>query len=185
MGLFDFFKPKKTIQEQHKEQPELCFSHLNWEEIVIAGTTRWCLRCSVCGRKRGNTYRDHETGQLRYAFDCDFPGVVKVGAPSGTYPHIEEPLMKLFYERFPDADESNDEEACIAQEHIAAIIQSYHAKDEVRRQENLAKPHCPTCNSTDVQPISNAKRIVSTAVMGIASSTIGKSYECKKCGYKW
>lgn len=46
-------------------------------------------------------------------------------------------------------------------------------------------PHCPTCGSTDIQKISGAKRWLSTGLFGLASSDIGKSMCCKKCGYKW
>lgn len=46
-------------------------------------------------------------------------------------------------------------------------------------------PHCPTCGSTDIQKISGTKRWFSTGLFGLASSDIGKSMCCKKCGYKW
>ena len=57
-------------------------------------------------------------------------------------------------------------------------------KQQIQRQETL-KPHCPTCGSTDIQKISGTKRWFSTGLFGLASSDIGKSMCCKKCGYKW
>ena len=57
-------------------------------------------------------------------------------------------------------------------------------KQQIQRQEAL-KPHCPTCGSTDIQKISGTKRWLSTGLFGLASSDIGKSMCCKKCGYKW
>ena len=46
-------------------------------------------------------------------------------------------------------------------------------------------PKCPTCGSTNVQRISTANRLGSTLLFGLASSKIGKTMECKNCGYKW
>lgn len=46
-------------------------------------------------------------------------------------------------------------------------------------------PKCPTCGSTNVQRISTASRLGSTMLFGIASSKLGKTMECKNCGYKW
>lgn len=46
-------------------------------------------------------------------------------------------------------------------------------------------PHCPTCGSTNVQKISGMKRWLSVGLFGLASSDVGKTMVCKKCGYKW
>lgn len=57
------------------------------------------------------------------------------------------------------------------------------AQEKIQKQSNI--PHCPTCGSTDIQKISGTKRWFSTGLFGLASSDIGKSMCCKKCGYKW
>ncbi len=46
-------------------------------------------------------------------------------------------------------------------------------------------PKCPTCGSTNVRPISATKRVVGTLTFGLANGTVGKSYECLNCKYKW
>ena len=46
-------------------------------------------------------------------------------------------------------------------------------------------PHCPTCGSTNVQKISRTKRVASILGFGILSKNIGKTFECRSCGYKW
>ncbi len=46
-------------------------------------------------------------------------------------------------------------------------------------------PKCPTCGSTNVQPISTTKKATGFILAGIFSSNFGKSYECKDCKYKW
>lgn len=61
-------------------------------------------------------------------------------------------------------------------------------KAQVKQQESRVeenKPRCPTCGSTNIQKISGTKRWFSTGLFGLASSDIGKSMCCKKCGYKW
>lgn len=46
-------------------------------------------------------------------------------------------------------------------------------------------PQCPHCHSGRIQRISTTKRVVGVATFGLASSSIGKTMECKNCGYKW
>lgn len=46
-------------------------------------------------------------------------------------------------------------------------------------------PKCPHCGSTNISKISTTSRMISTGLFGLASSKIGKTMECKKCGYKW
>lgn len=55
-----------------------------------------------------------------------------------------------------------------------------------KRQEELAKtPHCPVCNSQDIIRLSTMNRAVSVAAFGLASSKIGKQYQCKNCKHMW
>ena len=58
-------------------------------------------------------------------------------------------------------------------------------QESSKQTEEANIPHCPTCGSTDIQKISGTKRWLSTGLFGLASSDIGKSMCCKKCGYKW
>lgn len=46
-------------------------------------------------------------------------------------------------------------------------------------------PKCSTCGSTNIRKISGTKRWISTGLFGLASSNVGKTMECKNCGYKW
>lgn len=46
-------------------------------------------------------------------------------------------------------------------------------------------PHCPTCGSYEVKSISGLSRGIGLGLWGLASSKIGKSYQCMKCGYTW
>lgn len=46
-------------------------------------------------------------------------------------------------------------------------------------------PHCPTCGSTNLRKIGNLERGLSVTVWGFGSSKMGKTFECKDCGYKF
>lgn len=184
MGFFDFLKRQPTVKEQHEADPSLCIPHLQWIEDPFNDPNKPHLWCPICEHLRGHTFFDKDTGQRKLHWQTYFPGGCE-GKPNSAYPEYDIPLRKILLEKFPDADEPNAEHAAIEQAAFEARVRQIDAECEVKRQENLAKPHCPTCNSTDVQKISTAKRVVSTELLGLASSTIGKTMECKKCGYKW
>lgn len=54
---------------------------------------------------------------------------------------------------------------------------------KMKQQANM--PKCPVCGSTNISKISTLNRSVSVATVGLASSKIGKQYECKNCKHKW
>ena len=68
-------------------------------------------------------------------------------------------------------------------QHAAAVQQL--RQSQLARPPAAARPRCPTCGSFAVRPVSTAARAVSVAAVGLASSKIGKTYECTACGYKW
>lgn len=77
-------------------------------------------------------------------------------------------------------------------EHKDEIIQAknddMNAKMEIgmavlNEQANI--PKCPTCKSTNIQPISGIERGASIIGLGIFSKKINKSFKCKHCGYTW
>lgn len=57
--------------------------------------------------------------------------------------------------------------------------------DRYRQEIDLAHPKCPQCGQTDTRRISNINRATSVAFWGLASSKIGKQYECQRCNHKW
>lgn len=62
---------------------------------------------------------------------------------------------------------------------IVAQGQAQAAKDAAKH------PRCPLCGSTNTERISTLNRTVSVATVGLASSKIGKQYQCKNCKHKW
>lgn len=57
------------------------------------------------------------------------------------------------------------------------------AIDNAKKAAN--HPKCPNCDSTNTVRITTANRMASVAAVGIASSKIGKQYQCLNCKYKW
>lgn len=72
-------------------------------------------------------------------------------------------------------------------------IDAYEEGVEKRRKAYAAQsqvyaaqhPKCPVCGSTRTERIGTMNRAVSVAAVGLASSKIGKQYECKNCKHKW
>ncbi len=46
-------------------------------------------------------------------------------------------------------------------------------------------PHCPTCNSTNLEKISALSKVGSVAMWGFFSQKVKKAYHCNNCGYEW
>lgn len=46
-------------------------------------------------------------------------------------------------------------------------------------------PHCPVCNSTNIEKISLGKKAKGSLLFGIFSSDVRKQMHCKDCGYKF
>ena len=75
---------------------------------------------------------------------------------------------------------------------IVGMIYSFATSDpkEVkqnwdREKYNDYKFTCPMCGSKKVKKIGTMNRAASVATVGLASSKIGKQYECDDCKHKW
>lgn len=54
-----------------------------------------------------------------------------------------------------------------------------------KNTENVNKPKCPTCGSTDINKISTTSKIIGAATFGLLSKTAKSQFKCNNCGYKW
>ncbi len=75
---------------------------------------------------------------------------------------------------------------------IQLIKLSTENKNDTKQIQNIITqnsqinlPKCPTCGSTNVNKISTTKKAVGFLAVGVFSSNLGKTMECKNCGYKW
>lgn len=65
-------------------------------------------------------------------------------------------------------------------------LKAIAARGQAQAAQNAAKhPTCPICGSHNTERISTLNRTVSIATIGLASSKIGKQYQCKNCKHKW
>lgn len=99
-------------------------------------------------------------------------------------------LSRKFYRKylvakgdFNSVEEVKSKEASADAEKTERALKE--KEQRIREIELAQHPQCPSCKGYNTQRISTAKRVVSTSIIGIASSTIGKQYECKDCLHKW
>lgn len=59
------------------------------------------------------------------------------------------------------------------------------ASNERDRLNAAQHPQCSICKGFNTRKITDAERVVSVAAIGLASSKIGKQFECLDCKYKW
>lgn len=52
-------------------------------------------------------------------------------------------------------------------------------------EEQSKVPKCPSCGSSNISKIGLLNRAVSFELVGFASSKIGKTHKCNKCGSMW
>lgn len=77
--------------------------------------------------------------------------------------------------------------------HEARLVSCYISKcptckmmlNNCEQPQTSFKPHCPTCNSTNISKISDLRRGIHGVAWGLLSNTARSQFECKNCGYKW
>lgn len=79
----------------------------------------------------------------------------------------------------------------VIEEYIKEIdqywIQKHNPNQAIEPQIQMStnKPSCPNCGSTNIKKIGFASRAVGIMAVGLLSSSIGKTFKCNNCGYKW
>lgn len=66
-----------------------------------------------------------------------------------------------------------------------AQLKRVNAKFPERKITKQNVPRCPTCGSEKIKKISTTKKVFSFEMVGFASGSIGKTFECSNCHYKW
>lgn len=65
------------------------------------------------------------------------------------------------------------------------VAETENYRQAQHKQWEASHPVCPACGSRNTNRISTINRTASVATFGLASSKIGKQYECKACKHKW
>ena len=65
------------------------------------------------------------------------------------------------------------------------LTESNELNPQPKPEQNI--PRCPTCGCTNIKKLDSLDRGLSVFAWGLASSKIGKQFEClnPKCKYKW
>lgn len=73
-------------------------------------------------------------------------------------------------------------------EYQRLVIQEQDAQIEKTKNGALSNNFalkCPVCGSHNIERLSTVNRVASIAMVGLASSKIGKQYKCKGCHHLW
>ena len=112
-------------------------------------------------------------------------GIVCIGVRKGKEDELDLAMNDWTeYERLLN---ERNKQARLAEERHEAMVQKEidEKKEEERRRKMVEHPVCPMCGSKNTNRISTLNRAVSIGALGLASSKIGKQYECKNCKHKW
>ena len=76
--------------------------------------------------------------------------------------------------------------------HVKPVIEKIIQEKEIPsflnlplKQQTDITPHCPTCGSINVKPITATERVTSIIGFGIFSKKINKTYKCLDCKHTW
>ena len=193
-------KQFQALCDEHDKDIELCLQNIEWYKGDYRHPDTECpdwlyhAYCKKCNKGLFSTRISPYDGSIDSAGTCFGYGenLDRYIQYTTTSPELRERFNELIYEKFPEFKEPHPEraeklrmerEAQFAKE--KAERAAYFANKEYFDSKKPQQPHCPNCKSTNVRPISQTKRVASTVAFGIASSTIGKSYECLNCKHKW
>lgn len=153
--------------------------------------------CYNCG-SRGVNYFFKDNSEIcdvcgAEFHDLDFFTGIKIGKMTGyesdkwieqqTGRKIPEELLAQRKEHARQYFEARKKER--EQEAAAYRLKMVEQSIEREQKKHPTNIHCPTCGSNKIERISDISRVMSVGMLGLASSKIGKTFECKSCGYKW
>lgn len=136
---------------------------------------KYCINCSNFFKK----YELIDTGKSKEYFEEKAEPIDEFSS------NWEEEVRKEFiynnplYDRNADMQHREDMRKLDEKNHRDAMI-------EQSRTNTDNTPHCPTCNSTDIEKISTSSKVGKAALFGVlAIGSITKQFKCNNCGYKW
>lgn len=148
------------------------------------------MYCKKCGRLVQGGYGDDD--KSIYYCDCCNSIIYKVPTEfliSDSVPIIKSDLKQKFIDEYiklsPEFDQNLFERR---DEILAKQSTEFNAKMEHGKailEEQARTPKCPSCGSANISKIGFLNRAVSTGFLGLASSKIGKTHKCNKCGSMW
>lgn len=92
---------------------------------------------------------------------------------------------ELRIEQIHKFEEDDEEYSKIESQKVEYEKRNSNIQKEIEEVKNEPGIKCPSCGSRNVQKVSSINRAKSIFFWGLASDKIGKTRECKNCGYKW
>ena len=68
---------------------------------------------------------------------------------------------------------------------LGAVVDLMPTDKEINTPTSALDIKCPNCSSSHTKKISAASKAVSALFRFFSAGKLKKSYECKKCGYRW
>lgn len=145
--------------------------------------------CEKCGQLTDILDKDLENIDSKKCLGCLETGHIKLipkeyikWIAGGTVPipnlDLEEEFIEKVIKVSPNFDQAAWDKRIYWQEYDNNLNNKI-------KQEQANQPKCPYCGSTNISKISTLNRAVSVGVLGLASSKIGKTHKCNKCGSTW
>mgnify|MGYP000260335541 CR=1 FL=1 len=114
---------------------------------------------------------------------------IDVSIPTGTHTVELYFKEKCVIEETIDITESHPEEYFAFQQALLSLkrvpASSVKNWNKTNKLGTVNTPKCPTCGSTKIVKISMNRKILSVGMIGLASTSAGKTFKCKNCGYMW
>lgn len=153
------------------------------------GSTTWHSdgKCEVCDTDIINTEFYFFTTNLDKAPDADKKAFDKYCANNPDFSKELNEKFKSLYRRARTFDYTEEDDK-LWQEFKRETSKKYNhqkLKPEPRPTPEKITIKCPNCGSTNTKRVTATSRMAGVLTLGLASSSIGKQYMCKRCKYKW
>lgn len=146
--------------------------------------------CCICDTKAVNTHKKYSTKDsweliIKKKNDA-FEELKTIGLYDPKYREIQQMVFRGTYTSSPTKEESE-----LSDRYNAKLVEMrerdgyYDKKPEPRPTPEKIIIKCPNCGSTNTKRVTATSRMAGVLTLGLASSSIGKQYMCKRCKYKW
>ena len=144
------------------------------------------MYCKKCGRLIQGGYDDNDES----SYYCDCCNSITYRVPtefliSDSVPIVKSELKQQFINEYIKTSPEFDQYLF---DHRDEIVEekSRPIRAALEKGKGTSNtPKCPYCGSTNISKIGTINRAVSVGLLGLASSKIGKTHKCNKCGSTW